>query len=236
MHQLTSETPLQPLNCVLTMAFFHLLLKCYELGTCSQIRDSRAFSLPRRVLCAFDLLINLRLFGLGAQLETPIEARGSRSSRARPERHLSHLYRLVPPSRLDAVIGHAFDAWLGYAIASLVISAIRFACGAVQSSGPYDVWSLQGGAGALGHESVFMPDGEAMTAHNGWGPLMVFCARSFLIPFLAVQRSRPSTICVLRSSWPRGCGASRVGPSICSPTPGLRTRYSISGVGGGIRF
>lgn len=187
MHQLTSETPLQPLNCVLTMAFFHLLLKCYELGTCSQIRDSRAFSLPRRVLCAFDLLINLRLFGLGAQLETPIEARGSRSSRARPERHLSHLYRLVPPSRLDAVIGHAFDAWLGYAIASLVISAIRFACGAVQSSGPYDVWSLQGGAGALGHESVFMPDGEAMTAHNGWGPLMVFCARSFLIPFLAVQ-------------------------------------------------
>lgn len=169
------------------MAYFHLLLKTYELGTCAQIRDSRAFSFPRRVLCAFDLLINLRLFGLGAQLVTPIEAAGSRSSRARPERHLSHLYRLVPPSRLDAVIGHAFDAWLAYAVASVIISAIRFAAGAVASSGHNTVWGLDGGAGALGHEGVFMPHGEAMAAHDGWGPLMVFCARSFLIPFLAVQ-------------------------------------------------
>lgn len=172
------------------MAFFHLLLKSYELGTCHQIRDSRAFSFPRRVLCAFDLLINLRLFGLGAQLVTPIEERGSRSSRARPERHLSHLYRSVPSTRLDAVIGHAFDAWFAYAVASLVISIVRFACGAVLSSAPTginSVWGLEGGAGALGHEGVFLPKGGAMVSHDGWGPLAVFCARSFLIPFLAIQ-------------------------------------------------
>lgn len=169
------------------MAFLHLLLKSYELGTCAQIRDSRAFSFPRRVLCAFDLLINLRLFGLGAQLVTPIEAAGSRSSRARPERHLAHLYRLVPPSRLDAVIGHAFDAWWAYAAASLVISALRFAAGAAASSGAHGVWGAAGGAGALGHAGVFLPDGLAMRAHAGWGALAVFCARSFLVPFLAVQ-------------------------------------------------
>lgn len=169
---------MQPANCVLSMAFFHMLLKLTELGTCAQIRDSRAFSFPRRVLCAFDLMINLRLFGLGAQLATPIEAGGSRARRAQPERHLSHLYRRVPPSRLDAVAGHVFNAWSAYAVASVVVSAIRLA-----AAGP-------------GAEGVFLPDGGAMHAHDGWGPLLAFASRCLLIPFMAVQLLTAAYNCV----------------------------------------